>query len=118
CARSLRSGWMSLLAWLCLVCMPGIAAAEDGYELWLRYLPLPEQTAQAWRSRTTRLVMDAGSPTRAAARDELRRGMQGLLGAAPPASASVDADGSLIVGTPESSTLIRSLDLDLRELGN
>jgi alpha-glucuronidase len=116
-ARALRFGWM-VVACMCLACVPGLAAAEDGYELWLRYQPLPEQGAQAWRARTTQLVLDAGSPTRAAARDELRRGLQGLLGRAPAESASPTADGALILGTPQSSALIRSLDLDLSALGN
>jgi len=55
------------------------AAAEDGYDLWLRYAPAPGATP-----------VDVGevrvlgeSPTLAAARRELDRGLSGMDGAAP-----------------------------------
>jgi len=44
------------------------AVAEDGYDLWLRYRPLPAAQAIDYRAHAAELVLDAGSPVRAAAR--------------------------------------------------
>lgn len=91
--------------------------AEDGYELWLRYHRLPNAQATALRVQATQLVLDAGTPTRAAARAEILRGLTGLLGAAPQPSDRVTIDGAIVAGTPASSPLIAKLNLDLRDLG-
>ena len=63
---------------------PRPALAEDGYDLWLRYRPMVGETAQAYRAGATELVAGADSPTQAATRAELLRGLGGLLGAPPP----------------------------------
>ena len=113
------TGWMATaLAAFLMLCLPARAAAEDGYELWLRYLPLPAERASAVGAHTKHLLIDAGTPTRAAARAELRRGLEGLLGRAPADATAVDAAGTLLIGTPASSPVIRNLGLDLRDLGN
>ncbi|HTQ37240.1 MAG TPA: alpha-glucuronidase family glycosyl hydrolase [Steroidobacteraceae bacterium] len=93
------------------------AHAEDGYDLWLRYRPLPAAQAAAYRTHTTQLVLDGATPTRAAARAELLRGLGGLLGRAP-ATAKQLADGAIIAGTPASSPQLAQLHLDLRALGD
>ncbi len=109
-----------ILAALTLVMMtlaaPGVYA-EDGYDLWLRYQPLPAARAQAYRAHATQLVMTATSPTLAAARAELLRGLTGLLGKAPPLRDEPGADGAIIAGTPASSPLVARLHLDTRGLG-
>ena len=76
--------WRGALA--ILVCLSAAlaslpAAAEDGYELWLRYRPLADAAAQGQRARFAQLVAPASTPTQRAARDELLRGLGGLLGA-------------------------------------
>jgi len=93
------------------------AVAEDGYDLWLRYRPLPAAQAIDYRAHAAELVLDAGSPVRAAARSELLRGLTGLLGKAPKLSDRGSVDGAIIAGTPSSSAAIARLDLGLRELG-
>src|SRR5215471_10787852 len=58
-------------------------ADEDGYDLWLRYRRLPPgPRAQENRGVLARIVVESSSPTLDAARDELVRGLTGLLGAA------------------------------------
>src|SRR5215813_11903109 len=84
--------------------------AEDGYDLWLRYVPVQAQWLAPYRSGATQLVMSAEgsgalSPTLAAARDELDRGLAGLLGAAPSSSESVTEDGALLLGTGRSPAI-------------
>lgn len=128
------------LAWLCLAAAAPAAAPaagplpapspvaagtartagqeEDGYELWLRYRPVEP----AWRARyaaaATMLVEGAPSPTLDAARDELRRGLEGLLGRSVPVGRSVAGDGAVLFGTPASSPDIAALGLDLAALGD
>jgi len=85
--------WAALLMLLCAVlCHGGAAraadadadAGEDGYQLWLRYHPLPaaQRTHLAPASRAL-ASLAPDSPTVRAARAELRRGLAGLLGHAP-----------------------------------
>src|SRR5690606_21570323 len=88
------------------------------YDLWLRYQALSGEQAQSYRAIASQLVMNADTPTRAAARDELLRGLQGLLGRAPASADAVTADGTLIAGTPDSLPLLREMGLDLRALGS
>lgn len=93
------------------------ARAEDGYGLWLRYRPVEAAQAAAYRAAASELVVADGSPTLTVARDELVRGLSGLLGAAPPMASAPTRDGALIVGTPASSPLIAGLKLPLEALG-
>jgi alpha-glucuronidase len=93
------------------------AHAEDGYELWLRYRPL----AVEQRERLTALaggvvVPSQASATLRAAAAELATGAAGLTARHVPVTQSV-ADGSLVLGTPQSSPLIAQLDLPLAALG-
>src|SRR6478735_7195515 len=94
------------------------ARAEDGYDLWLRYRPLPAEEAAAYRAHTTQLVLDVSTPMRGAARAELLRAFSGLLGSAPADTARITVDGAILAGTPGSSPLIAGLHLNLRALGS
>ena len=100
-----------MLCALVLLCASA-AQAEDGYDLWLRYVP------QDSTSRITQLVAAADSDVQTATRDELRRGLAGVQGAVPAAGASVTRAGALLVGTPASSPQIARLGLDLDGLGD
>src|SRR6185437_3651779 len=57
------------------------------------------------------------SPTLRAAQAELLRGLTGMLGAQPQLAADVTRDGAIVIGTPRSSALVKSLSLDLRPAG-
>ncbi|HEY0333089.1 MAG TPA: alpha-glucuronidase family glycosyl hydrolase [Stenotrophomonas sp.] len=108
---------MGLWAVLVGVCAwPGLLLAEDGHDLWLRYRPVPVAQAQAWQPWLQRVDAPQATPTQRAARDELLRGVQGLLGRAPGESGPGNAP-TLIVGTPASSPSIAALDLPMAELG-
>ncbi|MBA8681145.1 alpha-glucuronidase [Stenotrophomonas tumulicola] len=91
-------------------------AAEDGHELWLRYLPLPSAQAQAYRQQLGGVDAPADTPVQRAARDELVRGLQGLLGATAAGAAAV-GQPIVQVGTPASSPRIAALHLPLQDLG-
>ena len=98
------------LFWL----IPTAAAAEDGYDLWLRYPPIETPLRLSYAQRATAVVQDSRRPTLQAAAVELRRGLSGMLGTAPAIGLR---DGSIILGTPGSSRLIATLHLPLKAAG-
>jgi alpha-glucuronidase len=91
------------LIMLALAAMPGLARAEDGYALWLRYAPIEsEPLRQAYRQAISGVVVQQSPATAAIISQELARGLERLLGRAVPAWTSVTADGALVVGTTAS----------------
>lgn len=117
-AAPIRRTAAAMLAFLlCLCSLPMRGHAEDGYDLWLRYRPLAAVAAAAYRAHAVELVAPAATPTQAATRAELVRGLTGLLGAAPTLSERPTAAGAVIVGTPASSPQVARLRLATRDLG-
>jgi alpha-glucuronidase len=109
------------LALLTAALAAATARAEDGYELWLRYRPIADaQLLGHYRARLAGLVASEGSPTLRAAKEELVRGLGGLLGAELPRLAAPDRDGVLMVGTTATAPWLASLDLaaDLQRAGD
>ncbi|MCE4553081.1 alpha-glucuronidase family glycosyl hydrolase [Roseateles cellulosilyticus] len=78
----------------------GQAAAEDGYDLWLRYRPL-DGAAQARLHAQARAVVLAApaSPSLDAAVAELRRGVAGMAGREIAVSTRL-VPGALVLATP------------------
>ncbi|HUO01143.1 MAG TPA: alpha-glucuronidase family glycosyl hydrolase, partial [Rhizomicrobium sp.] len=99
-----------------LLAMVAPLHAETGYELWLRYKPVEPQYKGQYA--VPALVAGQSSPTIDAALRELRRGLSGMLGAVPAPENAVSADGTLVVGTPQSSSVIAELNLPLQQLGD
>jgi alpha-glucuronidase len=88
----------------------GPFANEDGYDLWLRYPKVADPTRLAeYQAALQSIVVGQGAGTLGVAAAELERGLQGLLGAPVPRSASVQAQGSIVLGTPASSALVAQL---------
>lgn len=85
------------------------AWAEDGYDLWLRYRPLPA----AQRPVAPAIAPTADTPTLKIARAELERGLGGLLGPAPAS----DVGGTILIGTPTGSPAVAALNLPLKGAG-
>ncbi|MBM7494528.1 alpha-glucuronidase [Micromonospora luteifusca] len=130
---------LTMIAATLTVATTPVAAAQSpddysGSDLWLRYVPVSDakllrdyrRTATAIvvenadadkvHRRTADLAMAPGSTeklaetTLGAARDELVRGLSGLLGQATPVTTKIGGripDGSVVVGTPASSPLVR-----------
>ncbi|QCR25216.1 alpha-glucuronidase family glycosyl hydrolase [Pontibacter sp. SGAir0037] len=89
--------------------------AESGYRLWLRYDQVKDPSALARYQAACKAVMFSGdSPTIAVAKEELINGLSGLLGKTPTSVKRVTKEGTIVVGTPKSSTLVASLKLDER----
>ena len=94
---------------------------EDGYQLWLRYVPVVHApTLAAYRTALTQIAVEGSSPTLLAAREELAVALEGLLGTPIPLVEQVVQDGTLVVGTPQSSRVIAGLNLhdELKKVGD
>jgi alpha-glucuronidase len=84
---------------------PVHAADEDGYDLWLRYRPLPVQQRRALQAGAADIVVAAqDTPTVHAAVAELRRGLAGLQRATCGASSARWATKATWCGAPASAT--------------
>jgi len=106
-------------AWLALIGITAHAQAEDGYDLWLRYRPLDAAAQRTYRAAASELVTPAQrSPTLEAARQELARGLAGMIGRAPADAPRWSRSGAVLLGTPESTPDIAALNLDLSALGD
>jgi alpha-glucuronidase len=100
---------------LLAACFAVPASAEDGYDLWLRYRPMTTADVALYAPHATAII-GGDSPTLRAAESELQRGLSGLLDR-PVAMGAVVADGDIVLGTPQSSGLVRALNLNLSGLG-
>lgn len=75
--------------------------AEDGYELWLRYVLIEDDALlNTYRSRITSLVCASDSPTLKIAQAELLRGIKGLLEVSIPLTNTIQP-GAVVLGRPE-----------------
>jgi alpha-glucuronidase len=92
---------------------------EDGYKLWLRYMP-PGNAAKSYRRIARQIRVDGTSATCGIIRDELRSATTAMLGGAVSVNENGLMDGTVIVGTPGNSPLVRDLNwtADLRAVGD
>jgi alpha-glucuronidase len=91
--------------------------AEDGYDLWLRYVPVKDKTLLTeYQNQIKGISISNNSDVIKAASEELQRGLLGLLNKNIPLS----KNGNLVVGTPQNTPFIASLKLekDLQTIGN
>jgi alpha-glucuronidase len=85
------------LALAVVLAAPALAAGEDGYELWLRYRPLPAPLRERLHALAAAIVTPGpATPTLRAARAELQRGLEGLTGHLPPL-AETPRSGSVVL---------------------
>jgi len=92
---------------------------EDGYKLWLRYAP-PGDVVKTYRDVVQHLRVDGASPTCGIIRNELSAAVQALSGSPVSLSQDMVAGGTVVVGTPDNSQLIRDANwaADLGALGD
>jgi alpha-glucuronidase len=88
----------------CALCLLlGAAAslrAESGYDAWLRYAPLNAALAAEYYGVLPAVVTTLGdSPLSASARNELVRGIRGMLGRTLREESRVPAKGAVVLGT-------------------
>lgn len=108
---------LSLLSIFALIITSSIGVstvfAEDGYRMWLRYdLVQDGQRLQEYRTQLQFVSVEGNSPTINAIKSEVALGLSGLLGRQPEFRQAQARERGLIIGTPSSSSLVRSLNLD------
>ena len=104
---------LSVLAFLWMSAAAS-AQSEDGYELWMRYRPLP---VEARAQMQALLVPAASSPMVQAAVTELRRGIA-QMGGHEPALLNEPGAGALVLATPSSFPGLAALKLPLASVGD
>ena len=88
-----------------------VAKTENGYDLWLRYKKVDNALMlQQYSSALSAINISGTSPTMVAAKEELVKGLEGLLGKKVAVTNSISVN-SIVAGTPSSSVTIRSLTL-------
>ncbi|MBU3077367.1 alpha-glucuronidase family glycosyl hydrolase [Sphingomonas quercus] len=107
--RSMIAGLLAVL----MLAEP--AAADDGYDLWLRYTLAPAPQRAALHARATSIVAPGRSPLLASAVGELRRGFAGMTGVAP-VMADRPAAGAIVLAVA-GSRLLDGQALPLEGLG-
>jgi alpha-glucuronidase len=112
--RFLRQAFQALL----LAGWAASAAAEDGYDLWLRYPPVEAPMRDRYATSATQIVTGTRSATLDIAAAELRRGLAGLLGSEPEAVTGATRDGAILLGTPRSLPALAPLRLPLGKIGS
>jgi alpha-glucuronidase len=112
---------IALVIGFALLAVATPAAAETGYDLWLRYVRVDDDAQRrAYRTTIASVIVQGDSPTERVIAEELQRALTGLLGESVPAVDIVNADGALVVGTPRTSPIVASLGWQARldTLGN
>ena len=102
---------------LLLLALSAPLRAEDGHRLWLRYDPVQAPLRQRYAQRATEIVVGSRGGIPSSARQELERGLSGLLGRPVPIRSSVGRDGAILV-TLASSPEVHGLALPATKLGS
>ena len=98
-----------LLVWS-VVSLAIPALGEDGYRFWLRYDPVPDQALrEQYRRQCREMVVLGRSEVLDAARDELLRGLKGMLGQAPPLVPKASRDGVIVIAEAQEGREIADL---------
>ncbi len=91
-----------------------LTRAENGSDLWLRYSTVADSDLlTGYRTVSAQIVGQGNSEKLIVARDELKRGLDGLLDRNTPTSTTLTMDGAIIIGTPSASSIINDLNLTL-----
>ncbi len=88
-----------------------ICVAQSGYRLWMDYHPLPAETSNMYKKQLGALWFPVASKTDSIAKQELLAAFDGLLHFTPTDVTNIDAEGTLLIGTP--STLPQFAQDDL-----
>jgi alpha-glucuronidase len=97
-----------LVFFVLLFCRHNLVLADDGYELWMKYKKINDANLlNEYQKTISSIVVIGKSRTCQIIRDELQRGLSGLLGKEIPVTESVSQSGSVLVGTIGSSDLIK-----------
>ncbi len=112
-----RCHWVVGVAVALFTCV-GTVRAEDGYALWLRYAAIAPALVADSRMGLADVVAPDRTPTQRITRAELERGLRGLTGSAPRMHVAAATNASVVLGTPQSSSLIAPFREEIASLGD
>jgi alpha-glucuronidase len=113
-------GLLLAACWFTLVALGAsrTVLAEDGYDLWLRYLPIETAARSALEPRARSIVgPESPGAVANAARAELGRALSGLLARDIPLSDAV-GDGAVVLARAGDPSLPAGVDASLKKLGD
>lgn len=88
-------------------CVAHVVKAEDGYELWMRYVKVSDNNLLlSYKKSISSPAVLGNSATIQAAKNELEKGLSGLLNRSYTLSSTIANNTSFIAGTAVSSTFI------------
>jgi alpha-glucuronidase len=100
---------------LCFLFFFHFAHADDGYRLWLRYDKVDHAALlQQYRSQISSVYIKASSPTLAIAKNELLKGLTGLLGKKVPEAKTMTSNTLIVCINP---SVCKLPDLETGNLG-
>ncbi len=107
---------LSRLVLLCGLLLSGSVYAETGYDAWMRYAPLDTASIRQYRQSVPAVVVSFGNGEIADnARQELLRGIRGMLGVTLRVERDLIPEGAVVLGT---LAQIRSSAPRLAPVGN
>lgn len=107
----LRKPAIKYFALLLLIVASHSLYAENGYDLWLRYKPTANTRLAGYRQQLNSVYLAGNSSTIAVIKEELNLALTGILQVKPVFSSQLNKDGTLLIGTPAASGLIKELNL-------
>ncbi len=95
------------------------SAAENGYDLWLRYKPVDNKPLLTlYKQAISEVVVEGHSATSNIIKEELTAGLSGMLGTKIPLTSIIKKDGTLLIVNASSPLVANSnLIADLRKTG-
>ncbi|MCX6328885.1 MAG: alpha-glucuronidase family glycosyl hydrolase, partial [Bacteroidia bacterium] len=90
-----------------------LLSADDGYRLWLRYDVVSDKAVlNQYNKSVSGWIIEGESQVLNSCKNEMKLGLNGLLGRDVPVVSSVKKNGIIIAGTPAGSPLIASMKLN------
>lgn len=82
-----------------LAVFAGIARAETGYDAWLRYAPIDQVARKTYAHLPAAIFVAGASPLLETAKNELIRGVGGMLGKAMQVESHIATGGAIMLAT-------------------
>jgi alpha-glucuronidase len=112
----------TILTFLLLSCLISCKSQDtSGYDLWLKYKITDDALKlKEYRENISHIVIAGNSETTKVIREEVKTGLDKLLGKDIPVMETVKSSGAVLISTPDGSGLVRQLDFSstLDTIGN
>jgi alpha-glucuronidase len=118
----MKLSWQIVLIMLLIVAsVCPIISADDGYDLWMSCKKLDDSAIlDEYKQAFSSIVIEGDSETVGIVREEVKKGLDGLLGVDLPVLGTLSKKAALVIGTPSQSQIIQKLNLsdELAPLGS